>query len=216
MTRTSDEMAAWFYYLADEKKYSNGLKSSLSILCIYKILNILFEEKLFLPEVIYFDRLNEGIEIQNPGPEQITVQILNYLPKSNLPIYTVFFRGSTELLFDGKYQLESGILDLAFEFGTVDSRFYINSYADCWVPIDRDDNLQIDLAIDSSERLERCLDKIDREFSIRERYPSLSEESDDMYILPQKGNRIYTKSFSDLLSNNEKALKYIWSNRNIQ
>lgn len=213
MTRTSDEIAAWFYYLEDSKLYSVGLESSVAIHCIYKILNLLYIDKLLLPRKIYFGKIKDGLEILDAAPEKVVIQILKQLDIAKA-LNTIYIEGETELLLNGERTLEGGILDLTFEFGSVDSRFYLNTYSDCWVPIDRDDNIQEELAIDSSRRLEKCLSSIESEVAIKEKSPESNEESEDMYILPQKGNRVYTKSNLSNLIKNSEALKYFWNQRN--
>lgn len=213
MTRTSDEIAAWFYYLEDNNSYSMGLQSPKAIYCIYKILNLFYEKNLIFSKKIYFDKINKGVEVVDTAPEKVIIQILENLINRSQTLNTLYIEGSTELLIDGKRVLEDRILDLTFEFGSVDSRFYINTYSDCWVPVDRDDNIQEKLAIDTSSRLESCLSSIERELAIKERFPRLNEESEGMYLLPQKGNRVYTESLLSNLITNSKALKYFWNYR---
>jgi len=218
MTITKDEMAVWVFYLTiGSDNITNTIKILLSLNILLKCLE---EEKLLIPsEVVFLGKkgANRKIKLTSEnGTDSNTIRILESLNQLENDITTpVLINGQTKLYIDQKDKFIEGILTLEIDFNLVEPRFILSTYSDCWVPIDIEDNLQIDLALDSSERLERCINKMGKKIQIRERYPNENEDSDDMYILPMRGNRIYTKSYAPLLENNKEALKYLWKNREV-
>ena len=93
----------------------------------------------------------------------------------------------------------------------------ISTHSDCWIPIDDDDNIQIELAKDSSKRLKKCLDAIDANLPIVGRTPPLNEESTE-YGIPVIGNQVYMyKKYLDWVDLTEEQLEeikgFIWENR---
>lgn len=216
MTIAKDEMAVWVFYLTiGSDNIDNTMKLLLSLNILLQCLE---EEELFIPsEVVFLGKKGTNRKIKlnyRNGTDSNTIRILESLNQIENSILTpMLINGRTKLYIDEKDKFIEGVLTLEIDFNLIEPRFILSTYSDCWVPIDIEDNLQVDLALDSSERLERCINKIGEKIQIRERYPNENEDSDDMYILPMRGNRLYTKSYVPLLENNKEVLKFLWKNR---
>ena len=97
--------------------------------------------------------------------------------------------------------------------------FSITLFSDCWVPIDRDDNLQIKLAENSSSTLKNVLIQI-KKLGFSSIDPDENEEYIDE-LLPQCGFKVYLHDNAlDFLYNKEVSKeelnnieKYLWKNR---
>ncbi len=218
MTITKDEIAVWVFSLPVEV---NKIKNTFNyLLSINTLIKCLVSEELLIPEkVIFLGNEGRNREIAlgfNYSSELISFKIVEYLKQEiNSDISTpMVINGRTKLFIDGEYKLMNDIMSVEIDFNSVEPRFVISTYSDCWVPIDREDAFQVDLSIDASKRLEKCLDRIDNELFVIDRFPNIDEECVGMYILPQKGNRVYTESPLSRLIMNENVLKYIWKNRN--
>ncbi|WP_431167037.1 hypothetical protein [Tenacibaculum halocynthiae] len=219
MTITSDETAVWVFYL--KNTINDVVRNSINnFVSTGLLIDILIEESLLIPTEIIFlgitgNKENILINKDNNSSDILTkiMRKLNFLGNGYV---SFLIRGKTSLLINESKKDFDNILEVGVELSSYESRFYINTYSDCWVPIDRDDNVQVELAIDASSRLEKCLKKIDLEILLESRFPALNEECEGMYILPQKGNRVYTKSkvnntiYKDIID-----MKFFWENRDI-
>ena len=96
----------------------------------------------------------------------------------------------------------------------VDGSIIIDVYTDLWIPIDRNDQLQVDLAESNQIRLTSLLREI-RDVGFSDVYPNEGEEHVDE-ILPQKGFKVYMHK--DAIYHNvpddlkEVVDKYYWEN----
>jgi len=224
MTQTGlDEMAAWYFNLQPLKDLDEiDLKLNVypyeHLLIFLDIINIFKESRVLIPKKILFLRGQFGdseIDICNIETKDILYKVLKEMV-GNEYSGTLLVKGFTELLLDREYKPVERVIEIGFEFGL--GRIQIISYADCWIPIDRDDNLQIELALDSSQRLEDCLKTIASTFDLIDQEPSKNEEITSN-ILPQKGLKVYTyEDISGILGidNNLKSdlKKYMWKYRN--
>ena len=187
------EMGCWYFRLKSPANFTELEKSVVTypfyyMYSVYFILKKFREENLFDPKMIIFSRAgNSNVSIESLNDEQIIIRILEEM---NREMYSNNFivEGTTSLLVNGVYQKYEQVLSLTFELNC--SQISIATYSDCWIPIDGDDNLQIELAKDSSKRLERCLDAIDSKLPIIERTPPLNEENTE-YGIPVIGNKVY-------------------------
>ena len=129
----------------------------------------------------------------------------------------IIFSGKTTLLQNGHKRTYDQIVNLycCLIMGTIS----ITLLSDCWVPIDRNDELQIELAEDSSKRLFQTLNEI-KELGFDNIDPDINEENGDE-LLPQFGFKVYLHdtaidyiNFDELSAEEKKTIeKYLWKNR---
>ncbi len=225
MTITSnDPVAVWHFNSKKSNayfKYSNSdfgcypiwvfwnLRKALNILHTYKILQVNKLTFLGTEEVIV--ELKEVKDVD---------EIFDIIVKKIDTIKTspsIRFSGQTILVEDGQEKSYFDIVE--FHCGLSLGSFSITLFSDCWVPIDRNDKLQIDLAEKCSPILSKALKEIKGlEFDSVD--PDSGEENTDE-LLPQFGFKVYLYDSAineigyNRLSKEDRQYieKHLWKNR---
>lgn len=222
MKKKSEVFASWFFYqkplapfyLKEKRLDRYPLHYVYSL---YVVLDLFKSERLLkVKEVEFFMGENGSFKIltEQLTSEQIVIKILKEINNRDSGM-VIYFYGSTDLLRNGAYLEEDNILKIFFGLNL--ESFFILTYSDCWIPLSIDGNLQIDMAKDSSSRLERCLSSIADKLRLENKEPGLNEEVTDD-LLPQRGNRIFLyKKYMDEVSlthkQQEEIKDFIWENR---
>jgi hypothetical protein len=225
-------IAAWYFYLNNnETNMSTNTLAHWNFGIFSQTLQILREEELFIPIQIMVSISNvqkERIETKNLNNFEVLFLLSDLLNKYGKE--SLSFTGKTLIKsVEGDYWEES-IIGFSYEFYY--PRLAIEIFSDLWVPIDRDMNLQIDLAELNAGRLTRTLKRI-KNLGFNEIVPDEGEDYTDE-IFKQRGFQLYINEFDIYLNIDEKIFdkvyvngvlhqlneyqiqiinKYLWSNR---
>ncbi len=226
MTVTSfDPIAVWHF---NSKKTNEYFKySNVEFGCypvwvfwnLKNILNILYKSKILLINKLTFLGIEEII-IDFKGKDTTVDEVIDVIVSE---IYTskvsssIKFSGRTVLNENGKEKSFSNIVQFHCTLNL--GSFTISLFSDCWVPIDRNDKLQVDLAEKCSPILSKALKKI-KELGFDSVTPDSGEEYTDE-LLPQFGFKVYLYDTAideidyKQLSKEDKwrIEKYLWKNR---
>lgn len=225
MTITSyDPIAVWYFNSNKSNeyyKYSNrdfgcypicvfwNLKKALDILYKNQILQV--NRLTFLGEKGFIVEKEGGIDVE----EIIDIIVRKVHTESIFP--SIKFSGQTTLIENGQESNYFGIVDLNCTLNI--GNFSIALFSDCWVPIDRNDKLQIDLAEQCSPILSKMLKEI-KDLGFDSIYPNYGEEYTDE-LLPQFGLKVFLNDsavnyidYNSLSKEEKKCIeKYLWKNR---
>ena len=92
-------------------------------------------------------------------------------------------QGSTRINFDSDQKTFDRIIEVDLNFDVQD--LYIITFSDCWIPIDRNDQLQLEMAELNAPRLQQALSEI-YQAGFHSVFPAPDEPYCD-HLLPQKG-----------------------------
>jgi len=180
MTETSDPIASWFFNFKTEQERNpfELLKNIIQILESYGLL--LLEKTEFIRGIFgdsHYISSNRGMQLD---------WIFNELKKEHS--HFLFFTGTTIISINKLDHIKvKNIIQCSFDFDT--KCFALKTYSDLWLPLDRNDNKQLDLAIQSSLLLEKALKDI-KELGFDDIIPDVGIiHADELY--PQKGFRVY-------------------------
>ncbi|MBC6993121.1 hypothetical protein QWY85_14825 [Neolewinella lacunae] len=218
-----DPFAVWYFSSSKSNeyyKYSNRDFGCYPIWVFWnlkKVLDILYRNKILQVNRLTF--LSEKRFVVETGSEIDVEMIIDIIVQK---VHTerfpaIKFSGQTTLIENGQESNYFGIVDFQCDLDV--GNFNITLLSDCWVPIDREDKLQIDLAEQCSPRLIKVLKEI-KELGFDSIDPDCGEEYTDE-LLPQFGFKVFLRDsavneidYNSLSIEEKKSIeKYLWKNR---
>lgn len=184
-----------------------------------KALDILYKSQLLIVDKVTFLGAKETV-VDFQDNDNIVDEVVDAIVnRINIDkVYpSIKFSGRTILIENGQ---ENSFNDIIYFHCSLNlGSCSVSLMSDCWVPIDRNDKLQIDLAESCSPVLTEALLRI-KKLGFDKVDPDQSEESLDE-LLPQYGFRVYLWDSAinyidyDTMSSDDKACvnKYLWKNR---
>jgi len=222
---TFDPMAVWHFSSKKTNEYfkhSNIEFGSYPIWAFWnlrKALDILYESQLLIVDKVTFLGTKETV-VGFQGDDNIVDEVVDAIVnKINIDKVSpsIKFSGRTILLENGQ---ENSFNDIVHFYCSLNlGSCSVSLLSDCWVPIDRNDKLQIDLAESCSPVLTEALLRIKKLGFDKVDPDQLEEYSDE--LLPQYGFKVYLWDSAineidyDGMSSEDKACvnKYLWKNR---
>lgn len=220
-----DPIAVWHFNSRKSNeyfKYSNVDYGSYPVWIFWnlrKALNILNDSKILQVDKLTFLGVEEVVidfQGEDKTVDEVVEIIVNAIDTAKASP-SIRFTGRTILREDEKEIRFSNIVQIhcSLNLGSIT----ISLFSDCWVPIDRNDKLQVDLAEKCSPVLSDTLYKI-KELGFESVYPDSTEEYTDE-ILPQYGFKVYLYDsavneieYNKLSKENRMIIdKYLWKNR---
>lgn len=226
VTKIWDSIATWFYYNSHRDYYHYfwehennkfGCDPVWNFWALRKALELLYSSKLLIPiKVDFNNHLKESIETKNLTIDKIFDKIIIEAKTKNHSSMT--FSGFT-ILYDKEKEVQFENL-VKFSCSINTGQFNLNVYSDCWVPIDLNDKLQIDLAEKNSPRLSKALKEI-KDIGFDNVDPGEEADYRDE-LLPQHGFKIFLHDealnyIDEKLAEEDIKIieKYLWKNRHI-
>lgn len=156
-----------------------------------KSLEILNQDKLLVVRTIHCynydkeDALYKVFSINDTNFTAVESILDTHLDKwtGNGFIPPIILQGSTLIFSDNENKFLDGIIKVMIDFSVQD--LHITTYSDCWIPIDRNDQLQLEMAELNAPRLQQALSEI-YQAGFHSVFPAPDEPYWD-HLLPQKG-----------------------------
>ncbi|MFM9946577.1 MAG: hypothetical protein ACKV1O_01435 [Saprospiraceae bacterium] len=217
-----DSMAVWFFNFSDgnfigdmqANNYSTSIFGNFKLILEYFI-----ESGLLMPTKIKFLRGALGgdtaTDILDINVEAIMDCVVEEMQRKENSTNIGLF-GITKIYEKDVCQDIFDIIRVWYDFRN--GRLIIHLQADCWLPVDRDDNIQIEMAEKNAPILEKVLRSI-KNIGYDDIMPDEGEEYCDE-LLPQMGFRVYLHDMLfDLIKKDlseteiRRISKFLWSNR---